>query len=174
MKKYLVLIVLCLASLALMRAAVASEADEMTYDQTVNYIMMQLNAHAVPYPTGQYQKGSRTYSIEKSQVSVITETSGRGGWTQKTVSTLNLPYLTGFSVNGGTLTLSVKEITGGVTNTTEHTAISGRETHEKTTSDRLDIEMDDYEVARRVGNAIKHLADLYVSQQKESDKDPFK
>ena len=168
------LIVFGLVSLAFAWTSAASEADTMTYEQTINYIRKQIDDHAAPLQIDPYQTGSRTYSVEDSRITVTTETGGKLGWTHKSVSTLQLAYLTGYSVNGGRLSLSVKENSRGVTTTVDHRAVNGRESREKTTSDRLDMDLDDYEVSRRVGKAIKHLADLCCKQSKASDEDPFK
>ncbi len=168
------LLVLSLVSAGTVWAATASDAAAMTRDETVNYIKKQLNEHGVPYPGDPYLKGSIRYSFDDSQVAVTTETSGKHGWTQKTVVTLHLPYLNGYSVTAGKLLLTVKENSGGITSTVDHTSVNGREEHEKWTPDRMAIEFDDYEVARRVGNAIKHLADLCSKQSKLADNDPFK
>src|SRR5512143_396344 len=166
MKIYGFVLVLGLAIFACAPMVSASEAGSMTYEQTVNYVQKQIQEHAVAYPNDPYQNGARKYSFDNFQIAETTETSGRNGWVHKTVVTLRLGYLGGCSVSGGKLSLTARENTGGVTSTDDHRAVNGRESHETGTPDTLVIAFDDYDVARRVGNAIKHLADLCARQAK--------
>ena len=174
MKTYGFLIVFGLAILACAGAAMASEAGSMTYEQTVNYIQKQIGEHGAAYPSDPYQTGSKKYSFDNYQIAETTETSGKNGWVHRTVVTLRLAYLGGCSVSGGKLSLTAKENTGGVMSAEDHRSVNGRESHETGNPDKLVIEFDDYEVARRVGNAIRHLADLCNRQAKLNDNDPFR